>query len=157
MVPACDYDAVVVGAGPYGLSAAAHLIGRGLRVGLFGRPFATWRHMPDGMLLRSNGRSYDLSDPRRLLGFADFARQTGTAIAQPIPVATFAAYGLWFQQRAVPAVDPTGVDSVDHAGGIFSVTCADGRLATSNSVVIAVGLRPYARRPALYRHLPRSL
>ena len=39
------YDAVVVGAGPYGLSTAAHLQGRGLRVGLFGKALPTRRFM----------------------------------------------------------------------------------------------------------------
>ena len=32
-----DYDAIVVGAGPYGLSAAAHLRGHGLRTGVVGQ------------------------------------------------------------------------------------------------------------------------
>jgi len=49
------YDVVVVGAGPYGLSTAAHLLGRGLRVAVFGRTLEMWRdRMPKGMLLRSH-------------------------------------------------------------------------------------------------------
>ena len=53
-VPDAPYDAVVVGAGPYGLSAAAHLLGRGLNVAVFGKTLELWReHMPRGMLLRS--------------------------------------------------------------------------------------------------------
>lgn len=48
-------DVAVVGAGPYGLSAAAHLVKvQGLEVKLFGEPMSFWeRHMPDRMLLRS--------------------------------------------------------------------------------------------------------
>ena len=49
-------DVAIVGAGPYGLSLAAHLthLGPGLRV--FGRPMDSWRrHMPKGMLLKSDG------------------------------------------------------------------------------------------------------
>ncbi|MEU1158941.1 NAD(P)-binding protein, partial [Streptomyces sp. NPDC005918] len=45
---------VIIGAGPYGLSAAAHLRARGLPVRVFGAPVASWsRRMPAGMLLRT--------------------------------------------------------------------------------------------------------
>src|SRR5213079_230240 len=48
-------DVAIVGAGPYGLSAAAHLrAANGLDVRVFGEPMSFWeRHMPKGMLLRS--------------------------------------------------------------------------------------------------------
>jgi len=40
-------DAPIVGAGPYGLSIAAHLKGRGIDFRIFGKPMATWLyHMP---------------------------------------------------------------------------------------------------------------
>ena len=52
-VPTTYYDTVVVGAGPYGLSATAQLLGRGVKVAIFGRPLQLWREkMPRGMLLR---------------------------------------------------------------------------------------------------------
>ncbi|HEX4560478.1 MAG TPA: NAD(P)-binding protein, partial [Gemmatimonadales bacterium] len=60
------YDAVVVGAGPYGLSTAAHLIGRGLDVAVFGKTLEMWRdHMPQGMWLRSHWWATNLADPRK--------------------------------------------------------------------------------------------
>ena len=50
-----QYDVVVVGAGPYGLSTATHLRGKGLNVAIFGKPMKLWReHMPEGMFLRSH-------------------------------------------------------------------------------------------------------
>src|SRR5205823_5417519 len=65
------YDVAVVGAGPYGLSTAAHLLGQGLRVAVFGRTLEMWReHMPGGMLLRSHWWATNLSDPRHAYGFA---------------------------------------------------------------------------------------
>src|SRR5439155_13465533 len=49
VIPTMYYDVIVVGAGPYGLSAAAHLQGRGLKVAIFGKPLHFWReYMPQG-------------------------------------------------------------------------------------------------------------
>ena len=71
------WDVVVVGAGPYGLSTAAHLLGRGLRVAVVGKLLETWRtRMPKGMLLRSHWWATNLSDPRKEHGFERFFRQS---------------------------------------------------------------------------------
>src|ERR1041385_6687120 len=44
----------IIGAGPYGLSAAAHLRAAQTEVRIFGKPMDFWRNgMPDGMVLRS--------------------------------------------------------------------------------------------------------
>src|SRR5689334_6975812 len=46
-------DVAIIGAGPYGLSLAAHSLKAGLNVRVFGKPLSTWRsHMPSGMLLK---------------------------------------------------------------------------------------------------------
>ncbi len=62
-------DVTIVGAGPYGLSAAAHLRAiKGLEVRVFGEPMCFWaRNMPDGMLLRSNWTATQIADPHRAL------------------------------------------------------------------------------------------
>ena len=56
----------VVGAGPYGLSVAAHL-DRARALGdlrVFGEPMSFWRqNMPTGMWLRSPWSGSNLSDP----------------------------------------------------------------------------------------------
>ena len=45
---------LVIGAGPYGLSTAAHAKRHGIETLLVGDPMGFWRrHMPEGMLLRS--------------------------------------------------------------------------------------------------------
>jgi len=49
-------DVVIIGAGPYGLSIAAHLKALGVDFRIFGSPMRTWLgHMPKGMRLKSEG------------------------------------------------------------------------------------------------------
>lgn len=152
------FDAVVVGAGPYGLSTAAHLMGRGLKVAVFGRTLELWRgHMPKGMMLRSHWWASNLSDPGDRFGFERYFAESGRDKCFPVPLQTFVDYGLWFQQRAVPQVDETYVASIEHRDGVFQLTLADGRTVTSGSVVMAIGVSHYANRPASWSHLPAAL
>jgi cation diffusion facilitator CzcD-associated flavoprotein CzcO len=135
------YDAMVVGAGPYGLSTAAHLLGRGLRGAVFGKTLELWRnHMPQGMLLRSHWWATNLSDPRQQYGFERFFKESRYEKGYPVPRDAFIDYGLWFQERAVPNVDETYVSSVERQGEHFLLTLEDGRKVRSAAVVMATGL-----------------
>ena len=88
-------DAVVIGAGPYGLSAATHLRARGLQTAIFGKPLGMWRdHMPRGMNLRSQWWATNLWDPREALGFARFFRESQYREGHPLPIDAFIDYGL---------------------------------------------------------------
>src|SRR5580765_7374378 len=61
---ATDADVSIVGAGPFGLSAATYLKNKGLGIAIFGDPMSFWRdHMPAGMYLRSNWPASHISDP----------------------------------------------------------------------------------------------
>jgi len=152
------YDVAVVGAGPYGLSTAAHLLGRGLRVAVFGKTLEMWRdHMPKGMLLRSHWWATNLSDPRKAHGFERFCKEKKYDNSYPLPIKTFVDYGLWFQQRAVPQVDETYVTSIERRDDRFLITLEDGRDVESQAVVMAIGLRYYANRPEPYARLPAGL
>ena len=57
-----DTDVAIIGAGPYGLAAAAHLRRAGVAVRLLGDPMSFWRSMPAGMLLRSNWTATCIAD-----------------------------------------------------------------------------------------------
>ncbi len=60
-----DIDIAIIGAGPYGLSAAAHLREAGMDARIFGKPMEFWADkMPAGMLLRSPRPASTISDPR---------------------------------------------------------------------------------------------
>jgi thioredoxin reductase len=152
------YDAVVVGAGPYGLSTAAHLLGRGLSVGVFGKTLELWReHMPKGMRLRSHCWASNLSDPQQRYGFERFCRESGRDTCYPVSLEAFVEYGLWFQQRAVPNVEDLYVSSIERRSTHFLLTLEDGRTIASAAVVLAIGLAHYAHRLAEYDHLPSGL
>ena len=152
------FDVVVVGAGPYGLSTAAHLLGRGLRVAVFGKPLELWReHMPHGMLLRSHLFASNLSDPGQDHALAQFFKHSRHQAAFPLPLQTFIDYGLWFQQRAVAGVDETYVSSIERRDVRFGIRLEDGREVESRAVVMATGPHLYANRPAPFTGLPVGL
>lgn len=152
------FDAVVVGAGPYGLSAAAHLLGRGLRVAVFGKTLEMWRdHMPKGMLLRSHPWATNLSDPGWKHGIEQFDKVLKRDSRYPLPIQTFIDYCQWFQERAVPGVDETYVSSIERQDGRFRITLADGREVASHAVVMAIGVYYYANRPEQFARLPAEL
>jgi cation diffusion facilitator CzcD-associated flavoprotein CzcO len=146
-----DPEAVVIGAGPYGLAAAAHLRGAGVSFRVFGEPMAGWReHMPAGMFLKSTPRASGISDPSGRYGFNDFRSRSGRGTVgdtYPIPLAEFIEYGEWFQQQRVPELERTHVKGVEGAPGGFRVTLEDGESVTARSVVVATGLRPFAYTP----------
>ena len=72
-------DIAVVGAGPYGLSAAAHLRTiKGLDVRVFGEPMSFWqRNMPEGMLLRSNWTATQIGSPGSALSLEAYQQYSG--------------------------------------------------------------------------------
>jgi hypothetical protein len=151
------YDVVVVGAGPYGLSTAAHLRGRGLKLAVFGKTLGMWRdHMPKGMRLRSHGWATNLSDPRQEFTFERFLAGAGYPKNYPLPIDAFIEYGLWFQRHAVPEVDETYVTSIERDGRLYRFTLADGRSLQSRGVVMATGLQAYAHWPDQFLSLSKD-
>jgi FAD-dependent urate hydroxylase len=152
-------DVAILGAGPYGLSAAAHLrAANGLDVRVFGEPMSFWeRHMPKGMLLRSPLAGSHLSDPSRSLTLQAYEAASGNQITSPLPLHRFTDYGRWFQSRAVPDLDPRKVNRVEKNGQGFNLELEDGDTWKARRVVVAAGIMPFAWYPPEFRHLPCEL
>jgi len=81
-------DVTILGAGPYGLSAASHLRTiKGLEVRVFGEPMSFWdRNMPAGMLLRSNWTATQIADPHRSLTLEAYQAASGNHLTAPVPL-----------------------------------------------------------------------
>jgi cation diffusion facilitator CzcD-associated flavoprotein CzcO len=151
-------ETAIIGAGPYGLSVAAHLTHAGVAAQVFGEPMSFWRrHMPKGMLLRSPWRATDFSDPDRALSLDAFVAERGTERQEPLPLEDFLAYGEWFQVHAAPEVDCRSVRRVEAVSNGFRLTLADGEVVSADRVVMATGLANQDYRPAAFRDLPANL
>jgi FAD-dependent urate hydroxylase len=152
-------EVAILGAGPYGLAAAAHLRHAGVRVRVFGEPLEFWRtQMPKGMILRSRIRSSHISDPERALTIRSFEAAQGRKVTSPsLRLEEFIDYGRWFQSRAVPDVDRRRVRLLERDDGRFRFVLEDGEEVTVDRAVVAGGLFPFARRPEPFASLPSSL
>ncbi len=137
-------EVVLIGAGPYGLSIAAHLRHRGIPFRFFGRPMDSWlNHMPKGMMLKSDGFASNLSDPNGEYTLAQFCADRGIEYADagiPVKLDTFSAYGLAFQARIVPELEEKLVVKVARSKDGFSIQLDDGETLETRRIVLAVGI-----------------
>jgi thioredoxin reductase len=153
-----DCDAAIIGAGPYGLSAGAHLQALGMRVCMFGSPMDFWANrMPAGMLLRSPRAASTISDPRSALTLEAYEAEAGLAAKWPVPLETFVSYGRWFQLQTGITPDPTPVQQVTRENGLFRLMLQNGQLVTARRVVVAAGIGPFAKKPGVFAGLPSAL
>lgn len=154
-----DCDVAIVGAGPYGLSAAAHLAAvKGLSLCVFGRAMSFWKeNMPTGMFLRSGWSATHIADPGSELTLEAFEKASGQSMSKPVPLAQFVDYGRWFQNQAVPGLDPRSVRRVERASSCFRLTLEDGEMLTARRVIVACGIKPFAWTPSEFRYLPLQL
>jgi hypothetical protein len=153
-------EAAIVGAGPYGLSIAAHLRHQGLPFRIFGPPMDSWlTHMPKGMMLKSDGFASNLSSPDGQMTLKDFCQERGIPYADtniPVRLETFTAYGLAFKDRIVPELENKMVTQVERLSNGFRLTLDNGEQVRARKVVLAVGITHYPYIPESVAHLPRE-
>lgn len=145
-------DVAIIGAGPYGLSIAAHLKASGVEFRIFGGAMEFWlKHMPEGMHLKSEGFASWLYDPGALLTLKAYCSLHQIPYADtgiPVPLSVFTSYGLEFQRKLVPELEEKRVVHVRKVSPGFELTLDTGEVISASRVVVAVGLTNYSYLPA---------
>jgi FAD-dependent urate hydroxylase len=152
-------DVAIIGAGPYGLSATAHLrTVKGLDVHTFGEPMSFWEDkMPVGMLLRSGWAATHIADPNQALTLEAFRAASGIHFSSPVPRDRFVDYGHWYQSQAVPDLDRRKIASVESDEKGFRLILHEGETILARRLVVAAGISSFAWRPPQFAGLPSSL
>jgi len=151
-------EVAIIGAGPYGLSLAAHLRKKKTSFRIFGRPMGTWvEGMPAGMSLKSEGFACNLYDPDGRFTLSDYCKEAGIPYADiglPVELNTFYSYGKAFQERFVSDLEDTLVTRVAKSNDLFEVTLDTGITVTAQRVVIAAGIGHFPYLPPQLVGLP---
>ena len=154
-------EIAIVGAGPYGLSMAAHFRQQGIPFRIFGRPMDTWlSHMPKGMFLKSEGFASDICDPGCNFSLGRFCSERGIEYSNtgvPVRLDTFTAYGLAFQERMVPELEDKLVVRLESSSNGFRLHLDNDEVVSAKRVVLAVGITHFDHVPANLAHLPVHL
>src|SRR5271167_1701056 len=149
-----DCDVVVIGAGPYGLSAGVHLKAKGLTARVFGEPMEFWANkMPEGMLLRSPRVASSLSDPDRAFTLEAYEAASKREPCAPLPLDTFVEYGRWFRHQLGSDLDTRTVLRVNRDSPGFRLTLQNGEEVRVKHVVIAAGIGPFKKKPEVFQSL----
>ncbi len=144
-------DVAIVGAGPYGLSLAAHLGERKVDFQIFGEPMQFWRdHMPAGMQLKSDGFASNLYDPKNFYTLRRYCGEQGLEYSDtmlPVELATFVKYGIAFKARFLPNSRTSNVLKIDKISNGFSLRLDNEDIVTAKKVVVATGVRNFRYIP----------
>lgn len=156
-----ELPVIIVGAGPYGLSIAAHLHALGIAFKIFGEPMHSWRAcMPRGMHLKSEGFASDLYQPAGELSLREYCQNEGLPyrdIGDPVPIERFIAYGMAFQARFVPQLERTEVRLIRKEGNGFIVLTSTGETHRARRVIVATGITHFGWVPEQLERQPPEL
>jgi len=153
-------DVAIIGAGPYGLSIAAHLAAQKIEHRIIGNPMQFWSNIAaagSARYLKSFCFGTNISTPSAGFSFADYSRPRGLETFEPCAISDFADYGRWFQQHQVSWVEPTNVTHVSRDTDRYSITLENGERFQAMQLVVATGLSYLANVPSEFASLPRSL
>lgn len=151
----------IIGAGPYGLSIAAHLRRSGIEYRIFGIPMHTWRAaMPKGMFLKSEISASSLFDPSRDRTLERYYAEhdlDDAAKEEPVPLDRFIDYGLSFQRSLVPDLEETIVVALRAQREAFEIDLSTGERVIARRVILALGTTYFKQVPHPLSTLPREL
>jgi len=146
---------LVIGAGPYALSAAGFAREHGLDAVVVGRPMGFWRdNMPSGMFLRSGPDWHlDASGIHTLEAYLE-ERAILPEDVDPLPVTLFLDYAEWFAQaKGIKPLDDLVTD-LTKPNGRFVAVLESGERIAAEAVVAAPGIRHFTNVPAWAGSVP---
>lgn len=153
-----DLHTAIIGAGPYGLSVAAHLEAKRRPYQVFGSPMESWRKfMPAGMILKSEPFASNLWDPSRRFSLERYCRAHDVpyqAVGLPVSLELFLQYAEWFRGNTQKSPLDMRMVSLRRSGRGFAMGLANGVVITSQRVVLATGHLAYFVMPPELSHLP---
>ena len=152
MTSIASTPAVVIGAGPYGLSVASHLRARGIGVRVFGEVMSSWRrHMPAGMCLKSTPDASSLAAPVPGFTLADFCAAQGSPAAarEPGGARSSFSFATVSGSRSISSLTstPGGYARLTAADHRFRLRLSSGDELEARAVVIASGLTSFSYIP----------
>ena len=135
----------ILGAGPYGLSAARYARHLGIEPVVIGEPMAFWRHnMPPGMLLRSPASwHYDPLDELTRERFITEIKGLTTDAVDPIPIELLLAYGDWFLTESGLSPASWRVTRISRHNGAFVLNGEGAEKIEADNLVLAPGFLPF--------------
>jgi thioredoxin reductase len=155
-------DTVIVGAGPYGLSIAAHLRAANIPFQIYGSALESWRtFMPEGMVLKSEPFASNLWDPQRRFTLQRYSAEKNIPYVhsgRPVSLSTFVDYAEWFRRRAVGDPNPAKVQRISHKNGEFTLEFAGQTPPVkARRVILATGHMAFCYVPAELAQLSAPL
>jgi len=154
-------DNAIIGAGPYGLSIAAHLNEQRVDFRIFGKAMEAWdTKMPKGMLLKSDGHATSLYDPGHKFSFKKYCADHDIPyddFAIPPRLESFIEYGRAFQKSLVPNLEEKTVTTLENQDGGYVLTLVDGTICRAKSVTVASGISHFAAMPKVLTGFAREI
>lgn len=144
-------DLIIIGAGPYGLAAAAQARQAGLDYLLIGEPMKFWKStMPHFMVLRSPFVASSIYNPEPGFQLEDYFRETGRTSnkREKLSLKIYLRYLDWYLAKAALNILPQTVESLTRAAsGAFTAITRDGQQIQARTAIVAVGNLPFTAIP----------
>ncbi|QQK77790.1 NAD(P)-binding domain-containing protein [Salicibibacter cibarius] len=134
-------DLAIIGAGPYGLSLAAHAKESNINYKVFGYPMDFWASkIPPNMYVRTSLEYTGLSDRHNEYTLKNYQLEKGIDLFYPLSRNVFVDYAFWFIKKTDIDIEKALITNVISTDGFYIVQTENGNSYKAKKVIVAVGL-----------------